>query len=185
MTDYNVSLGTTYFYRVKAANILYESDYSNEVSATPHYPPPSIQFQSNPSTINAGQSSTLTFSVVAASSVQIDHGIGPISASGSKVVAPASTTTYTLTATGPGGTAAAQATVTAITVGVIAVSMGFGAVTSTPYQCTGHGTVTIKPNDPSASSQTQQFSYSGFRPGRMGGTPGRLLDVRRAYRLAE
>jgi hypothetical protein len=162
MTDYNVSLGTTYFYRVRAANVLYESDYSNEVSATPHYLPPSIQFQANPSTINAGQSSTLSFSVVGASSVQIDHGIGSISASGSKVVAPATTTTYTLTATGPGGTATAQATVTVITVGVISVSMGFGAVTSTPYQCTGHGTVTIKPNDPAAPSQTQQFSYSGF-----------------------
>jgi hypothetical protein len=161
MTDSGVSLGTIYYYRVKAADLLYESDYSNEVSATPHYLPPSIQFKANPASMNLGQSTTLTYAVTGASSVQIDHGIGAVLAPGSKTVAPNSTTTYTLTATGPGGTATAQATVTVITTGTLFVSMGYGAVTRLPYDCTGGGTVTIKPSDPALAPQTQSFSYSG------------------------
>jgi hypothetical protein len=161
MTDYNVSLGTTYFYRVRAANTLYASDYSNEVSATPQFQPPSIQFRANPPSINLGQTATLSFAVTGSSNVQIDHGIGAVAASGSKVVAPTSTTTYTLTATGPGGTATAQATVTVTTTGVLIVGMGFGAGASDVSTCTGGGTVTIKASDPSLASQSQPFSYSG------------------------
>jgi hypothetical protein len=46
--------------------------------------------------------------------VSIDSGIGSVGASGTTVVAPASTTTYTLTAQSPGGVVTKQATVTVV-----------------------------------------------------------------------
>ena len=53
------------------------------------------------------------------------------------------------------------------TVGSIFVSMGYGAVTSTPSQCTGSGTITITPQNLTGSSgqstaSSQPFSYSGL-----------------------
>lgn len=163
LTDFGLTKGTLYSYRVRSATPLDYSGYSNLVSARPEPPPPAISsFRAGPASINAGQTSTLTFSVTGATSVQIDHGIGSVPASGSRSVAPASTTTYTLTATGPGGTVSAQATVSVTTAGTIAVSMGFGAVTSTPYQCSGQGTVTLKSNNASVPSVKQNFSYSGY-----------------------
>ncbi len=82
--------------------------------ATPPPPsPPTVSsFAANPSTINAGESSTLTWSTVNATGVTIDNGVGAQPANGSVSVAPTQTTTYTLTATGSGGTATATTTVT-------------------------------------------------------------------------
>jgi hypothetical protein len=40
------------------------------------------------------------------------------------------------------------------------VSMGFGAVTSAPYQCSGQGTVTI--TESTGPTENQKFSYSGL-----------------------
>jgi uncharacterized cupredoxin-like copper-binding protein len=63
------------------------------------------QFIANPASIQAGQSSTLTWVVQGATSVTIQPGPGSVNAnSGSTSVTPTQTTTYTLTATGPGGT---------------------------------------------------------------------------------
>ncbi len=71
------------------------------------------QFLANPATIQAGQSSTLTWVVQGATTVSISPGIGNVNAnSGSTSVSPAQTTTYTLTATGSGGTVNQSVTVT-------------------------------------------------------------------------
>jgi len=51
-----------------------------------------------------GDSTTLSWSFVDATSVTIDNGIGEVSGSGSIPVSPTETTTYTITATGPWGT---------------------------------------------------------------------------------
>jgi hypothetical protein len=53
------------------------------------------------------------------------------------------------------------------TVGSISVTMGFGAVSSTPYQCTGGGTITITPQNLTGTAgknqpESKSFSYSGF-----------------------
>lgn len=62
-------------------------------------------FIANPSTITAGQSSTLQWNVGGGpTSVTITPGIGGVAASGSTVVSPTQTTTYTLTATNAQGT---------------------------------------------------------------------------------
>lgn len=61
-------------------------------------------FAVEPSSITAGQSATLRWSVENADSVSIS-GIGSVQSSGSRSVSPDSTTTYTLSATGAGGNA--------------------------------------------------------------------------------
>jgi hypothetical protein len=74
-------------------------------------PPQVITFTANPATINAGQSSTLTWQVINADSVSITS-LGIVALAGSQGVTPAATTTYTLTATRGTQTATATATVT-------------------------------------------------------------------------
>ena len=72
------------------------------VSVVP--PPPAINlFSADPDTILPGESSTLTWSVSGAASIEIDQEIGVVAASGSVEVSPENTTTYTLTATNAHG----------------------------------------------------------------------------------
>jgi hypothetical protein len=61
-------------------------------------------FSSNPSTINAGGTSTLMWNVTGANSVSIDHGIGTVNAAGIMTITPASSTVYTISATNSAGT---------------------------------------------------------------------------------
>jgi hypothetical protein len=86
---------------------------------TPAPPPtcsgtPSIaSFYAYPTTIAAGQSSTLTWGAVTnADSVSIEPGIGGVATPGSTTVTPNTTTTYTLTARCGNNTATRQAIVT-------------------------------------------------------------------------
>src|SRR5580700_3524708 len=74
--------------------------------------PTVTSFTAEPSSIDRGQSSTLSWSVTDAASISIDNGIGTVQANASRRVFPGASTTYTLTATGPGGTKTATATVT-------------------------------------------------------------------------
>lgn len=75
--------------------------------------PSVLEFEADPSTIRAGESTTLRWTVFNANSVTIDHGVGTKPAAGTASVSPESTTTYTLTAiSSTGTTAAAQTTVT-------------------------------------------------------------------------
>jgi PKD repeat protein len=76
-------------------------------------------FRASPSTITAGQSSTLEWGAVTngnsdvlVGSVVINPGLGEVGSPGSRVVSPGTTTTYTLVATGCGGTAQKQVIVT-------------------------------------------------------------------------
>ena len=68
----------------------------------------------NPTTINVGQSTALSWTTTNAASAQINNGVGTVqTGSGSTTVKPIQTTTYTITATGAGNQqATAQATVT-------------------------------------------------------------------------
>jgi PKD repeat protein len=75
-------------------------------------PAPTATFSAAPTSITAGQSSTLTWTSTNATTVSIDNGVGSQALNGSTSVSPTSTTTYTLTATGPGGTTTKTATVT-------------------------------------------------------------------------
>ena len=68
-------------------------------------------FPASPAAIASGQNSTLAWTVVGATSLSIDQGVGTVTGS-SQVVVPAVTTTYTLTAGNGAGTTTARATVT-------------------------------------------------------------------------
>jgi peptidoglycan-associated lipoprotein len=79
--------------------------------AAPPPAAPSATLAANPTVIEQGQTTTLTWKTDNANDVAID-GIGAVSGSGSKTITPNSSTTYTLTAKGPGGTKDASARVT-------------------------------------------------------------------------
>ncbi len=83
-------------------------------SPSPTCPPPAIaSFTANPTTITAGQTSTLRWGLVTnATNAVIDPDVGGIATPSSSIVTPARTTTYTLTATGCGGTVRRQVTIT-------------------------------------------------------------------------
>jgi len=69
------------------------------------------QFSANPSTINTGQSSMLSWQVTNATTVSISPTLGSVAASGSSGVTPPQTTTYTLTASNQFGSVTASVTV--------------------------------------------------------------------------
>jgi len=57
-------------------------------------------FNANPTIVDFGNSTTLSWEVSEADTVSIDQGIGIVTASGTIDITPSTTTTYTLTATG-------------------------------------------------------------------------------------
>jgi hypothetical protein len=63
-----------------------------------------MEFSSNPSTINAGGTSTLLWNVTGATSVSIDQGIGQVNVAGTRVLSPTKSTAYTISATNSAGT---------------------------------------------------------------------------------
>jgi peptidoglycan-associated lipoprotein len=82
---------------------------------TPPNPPaptaPTATLAANPSVIQQGQSTVLTWQTNNATEITV-AGLGTLPASGSRAVVPSSSTTYTLVANGPGGTTDASARVT-------------------------------------------------------------------------
>jgi peptidoglycan-associated lipoprotein len=78
-------------------------------------PRPTITFQANPTSINKGDTTTLSWSTTNATQVAIAPEVGPVSAEGSTKVTPTDSATYTLTATGPGGSADASVRITIAT----------------------------------------------------------------------
>ena len=87
-------------------------------------------FEASPSTIEPGESATLSWNIPEATSVSINQGLGTAAATGSVVVAPDVTTTYLLTATDGSSTVTLNVTVTV----------------GTTVQQTGQ-TVTLTPDD--------------------------------------
>jgi peptidoglycan-associated lipoprotein len=85
--------------------------------APPPPPPPpaakpSVSIQANPTTIDKGGSSTLSWTSTDATQLTIAPDVGGVNAQGSTQVSPASSTTYTVTASGPGGSADSSVRVT-------------------------------------------------------------------------
>lgn len=90
-----------------------------QVAAPPPPPPPppaaatpTVTLQASPSSVNKGDSATLSWNSTDATQLTIAPEVGAVTAQGSTKVTPSDTTTYTITATGPGGSANASATVT-------------------------------------------------------------------------
>jgi len=80
----------------------------------PPPPAPTASLSANPTSVNAGLSSTLTWSSTNATSCNSGH-FAASGTSGSAVVTPSATTSYSITCSGNGGSATATATVTVAT----------------------------------------------------------------------
>ncbi|HXY23443.1 MAG TPA: peptidoglycan-associated lipoprotein Pal [Candidatus Acidoferrum sp.] len=93
---------------------------AKKVTPPPPAPPPpapaparpTVTLQASPSTVNKGDSATLTWNSTDATQLSIAPDVGAVTAQGSTKVTPSDSTTYTITATGPGGSASAAASVT-------------------------------------------------------------------------
>jgi peptidoglycan-associated lipoprotein len=101
---------------VMAAMMFLSSCGKKKVEAPPPPPPPppaapTASLSANPSTVQKGQPTTLTWSTENATDVTIE-GIGAVQPSGSQSVTPADSTTYRLVAKGAGGTQEATARIT-------------------------------------------------------------------------
>jgi peptidoglycan-associated lipoprotein len=90
-----------------------------KVAAPPPPPPtppaaarPTVTLQASPTSINKGESATLTWNSTDATQLTISPGVGDVTAQGNTKITPSDSTTYTITATGPGGSATASASVT-------------------------------------------------------------------------
>jgi peptidoglycan-associated lipoprotein len=100
--------------------MLAASCHKKAVAPPPPPPPPpaaapespTVNLTAVPSTIEQGQSVTLSWTSENATSLDLQPGVGAVQSSGSTSVSPTESTTYTLTATGPGGTATSTARVT-------------------------------------------------------------------------
>jgi peptidoglycan-associated lipoprotein len=82
---------------------------------TPPPPPaarPTVSLQANPTSINKGDSTTLSWSSTDATQLTISPEVGAVTAQGSTKVTPSDSTTYTITASGPGGSADSSVRVT-------------------------------------------------------------------------
>ncbi|QRN99923.1 hypothetical protein JRI60_13260 [Archangium violaceum] len=102
-------------YTVRATSVADASSYAESsvtVTAPPVRSPPMIgHLVAAPSTIDPGQSTTLNWEVVGATSLSLEPEVGTVT--GSRVsVSPAKTTTYTLRATNDVGSVTASVTVT-------------------------------------------------------------------------
>ncbi len=80
----------------------------------PTNPAPTVSFTASATSINAGQSVTLTWTTTNATSFTVSPAISQsaLPTSGSQAVSPKATTAYTATATGAGGSATAIVTIT-------------------------------------------------------------------------
>ena len=87
-------------------------------TVTPYTPPPAaptVTLSANPTSINQGDSSTLTWSSTNATQLTITPDVGQVNAEGNSKVTPSDSVTYSVTATGPGGSANASARITVST----------------------------------------------------------------------
>jgi peptidoglycan-associated lipoprotein len=91
---------------------------STQPSTRPSAPPPaqpSVSLQASPTSIEPGDSSTLSWTSTDATQLTIAPDVGSVTAQGSTKVTPSSSTSYTITASGPGGSASASARITVAT----------------------------------------------------------------------
>ncbi len=93
--------------------------HKKKVVAPPPPPPPPpppaapvCNLSAEPTTVEKGQSATLTWSSQNATDLDLEPTVGKVQASGSQSVTPDDSTTYTLTATGAGGNTSCNARVT-------------------------------------------------------------------------
>jgi peptidoglycan-associated lipoprotein len=73
---------------------------------------PTVTLNASPTTVQAGETVTLSWSSTNATDLDIEPGVGKVAPDGKTPVQPTDSTTYTITATGPGGSANSSVRVT-------------------------------------------------------------------------
>jgi peptidoglycan-associated lipoprotein len=73
---------------------------------------PTVSISASPTTVNAGDTVTLSWTSTNATDADVEPEVGRVAPSGKTPVQPSSSTTYVITATGPGGSANASVRVT-------------------------------------------------------------------------
>jgi len=73
---------------------------------------PTVTLQANPTSLDKGGSTTLSWSSTNATQLTVSPEVGAVAPEGSTKVTPSDSTTYTITASGPGGSADASVRVT-------------------------------------------------------------------------
>jgi hypothetical protein len=144
------------------------------IQVTPASIPQVVVFSASPTTINAGQTSTLCWQVLGTTSVNISNGVGTgLPATGCQTVSPQTSTTYTLTASNASGQIQASVTVnvgstqilqfsanpefspvqggpvvlTWQTTNATSVALVGGDMQSSPANLPVNGSFTVNPND--------------------------------------
>jgi endoglucanase len=121
-------------------------------------PTPTVTLAVNPTSINSGASSTLTWSSTNATSCTASGGwSGAESTSGAQSVSPTATATYTLNCTGTGGSANASATVT-VNAATPAPTV---TLTANPVTITAGGSSTLQWSTTNATSCTASGGWNG------------------------
>jgi len=151
-----VSPTATTTYTLTATNATGSTTSTATVTVAAQASKPTISsFTANPTSINSGASSTLSWTVTGATSIAITPGtFTSPAASGSTTVSPTATTTYTLTATNTAGSVTSAATVT--------VTASGAPLTITTTSCPGG---------------TQGSAYAGCTIAATGGSPPYTFSV--------
>ncbi|MDD5311599.1 MAG: hypothetical protein PHO26_01000 [Dehalococcoidia bacterium] len=123
-------------------------------------PPVITSFDASPSSISSGESATLGWDAMGATSVSINPDVGTVSSNGTTKVSPIKTTTYILTATNLSGTANKSTIVTvagpaapnisSFTANPVSITAGQSATLS--WNVTGATSVSISPDIGTVSS---------------------------------
>src|SRR5271155_1408876 len=100
--------------------VAFAAGCAKKPAAAPPPPPPppppaarpTVSLQANPTSINTGDSTTLSWTSTDATQLTISPGVGAVTAQGSTKATPSDSTTYTITASGPGGSADSSVRVT-------------------------------------------------------------------------
>ena len=151
----NVSPEATTTYVLTATNAAGSATATATVTLTAATVPTISSFTASPTSINSGQTSTLSWVTSGATSIGITPGTyTSTNANGAITVSPSATTTYTLTATNGAGANTATAKVTVAAAG--------GTLNITTTSCPGG---------------TQGTTYSGCTIAATGGTPPYTFSV--------
>ena len=151
----SVSPTATTAYTLTATNAAGSSTLTVTVTVTAASKPTITSFTANPTSVNSGISSTLSWVTSGATSIAITPGtFTSAAASGSTSVSPTVTTTYTLTATNATGSSTSTATVTVTAAG--------GPLAITTTSCPGG---------------TQGAAYVGCTIAASGGAPPYTFSV--------
>jgi len=100
--------------------VAFAAGCAKKPAAAPPPPPPpppaaarpTVSIQANPTSINKGDSTTLSWTSTDATQLTISPDVGAVTAQGSTKATPQDSTTYTITASGPGGSADSSVRVT-------------------------------------------------------------------------